>query len=141
MPDPRDKAWEAYVEKHSKPDPEGEESHPVEILEVGHAISFDELPPKIKAHVKVMADPEMKRSVTFERGVPFKTGKRAGEPRPDKQITHIGLRSVCDDYLLTAVWSDDKLQYAKFWDRHERDAIRYTESINELKGWIKNAQV
>jgi hypothetical protein len=77
-----------------------------------------------------------KRNVTKATGVPFKTGKRAGEVRPDKYKTNWSLATVDREFpVVLAVWLDSTLSYARV--RTKAGEERWFDGVNQLKAWLK----
>jgi hypothetical protein len=112
------------------------EENPVrnEILVPRHSVEVAELPKVVQDVVRLHGGHwKAQHSQTWHEGAVFKSGAREGEKRPDKTVDHYAIGLVGKSPL-TAVWSGGKMQYAK----GVRDGeLLWTESVNELKSWLK----
>ena len=110
------------------------------VTEPGHEIPLSELC-KQASEVAALLTAQgrtvsARRSGATIRGVPFKTGARAGEMRPDKSVTCHSIATVDrKDPVVTANWIDNKLDFARIgWHDGRRT---YVTLVTTLKNLIK----
>ncbi len=109
-------------------------------VEVRGALESDPTPPQADKLYKILDTQDRLYTARYraewQEGSVFKSGPRAGEKRPDRVVHEYAIATADLDYpAMMAVWSDNKLVYAKFKNRFERE--RETSSIQELHRWMK----
>ncbi len=136
--------WQDYFSEYSaqladaKADDTGPEVRVV--TEARWAQADDPIPPQGAATIKILngqVKPYTARyRAEWQEGAVFKSGAREGEKRPDKVVHEYAIATDDLDYpAMMAVWSDNKLVYAKFKNRGE--PTQETSSIQELHRWMK----
>lgn len=145
-----DLSWEDYFRERSHfiaaSTAEEEEStatggYTTEVTQLATRISADGLPKQPKEIVALLDGRELaiRHAVTYMKGEPYASGKKAGQPRPDKTLNHYGIATIDkQNPIVTAYWTDGAaFSYADFgYTDGSRTRVNL---ITELKKLIKEA--
>ena len=141
-------SWHEFFKRIKKKDDEEAPVAEFKVMQEAVEIPVGELPAAIKGIAGLMTyagfSVQAQRSQTWEEGAVFKTGKQAGEKRPDKLVDHWAIMGKMEDLLggtsaALAVWQAGTLSHAERYEIFQGKAPIRVEfaNVTEFKSYLK----
>lgn len=140
--------WHEFFKRVKKKDDEEVPVVEFKVRQEAVEIPVGELPAAVKGIAGLMTKAgfavQAKRSQTWEEGAVFKTGKQAGEKRPDKLVDHWAILGKMDDLLggssiAMGVWQGATLAHAERYEIFQAKTPLRVEfaNVTEFKAYLK----
>ena len=118
---------------------EAEDAHatPINVIELGHEVDIATLPREPKALANLLLDSGYRavsgRSKTFQEGAVFKSGDKAGERRPDRDLTWYWVQGTRGHLSIWASYCGGSFLDATVKDG---DGLHLFERRRDLTEWL-----